>query len=53
MKSFPVNKSGRRKIERAIRNGWTPGFPASEFYRRTRRSRRQRATRPEAENHAG
>ncbi|HUZ06990.1 MAG TPA: hypothetical protein VMV89_05825 [Candidatus Paceibacterota bacterium] len=40
MKSFPVNHSGRRKIERAIRNGWTPGERARDFFSRTRRSRR-------------
>jgi hypothetical protein len=50
MKSFPVNKSGRRKIERALRNGWTPGERASDFFSRSRRNRR--TTRLEAGNHA-
>jgi hypothetical protein len=50
MKSFPVNKSGRRKIERALRNGWTPGFPAKDFFSRSRRNRRN--SRMEAGCHA-
>jgi hypothetical protein len=51
MKSFPVNKSGRGKIARAIRNGWTPGLRASDFFRRLRP--RRRATRLEADENAG
>lgn len=45
MKRHPVNASARRKIERAIRNGWQPGYPASDFFRkrRTRRAARQGA----------
>jgi len=37
VKSHPLNASGRRKIERAIRNGWQPGLPPSDFYRRKKR----------------
>ncbi len=39
MKAHPLNKSGRRKIERAIRNGWVPGLPPREFFSRKRRRR--------------
>lgn len=44
MKSHPVNASGRKKIARAIANGWEPGLPPSWFYKR----KKCRVSRPEA-----
>jgi hypothetical protein len=44
VKSFPISKSGRNKIARAITRGWCPGLPPSWFYRgKKRRHARQEA----------
>jgi hypothetical protein len=42
VKKFPISKSGRRKIERAIRAGWQPGMSIADALKKTRRNRRNR-----------
>jgi len=43
VKRFPINRSGRRKIDRAIRAGWQPGMSLSGVLKKRSRRTRQEA----------